>query len=118
MLGEHKGLRICQVLPRLLCACQEICFNSSYLMTSSLLFYFNFCLDMDCCVISGLFDIRSSSVKNELSMLLIKCSMEENWHDRTAGALNLQARSDAGDCRARNNSPVANQWSKANLGAL
>ena len=61
---------------------------------------------------SGLFDVRSYSVKNQLSMMLTKCSMEENWHEVTAGALNLQAQSDTGGCRAINNSPVANQWSK------
>lgn len=61
---------------------------------------------------SGLFDVRSYSVMNQLSMMLIKCSMEENRHEMTVGALVLQVQSDTGGCSAINNSPVANQWSK------
>lgn len=38
--------------------------------------------------------------------------MEENQHEITAGALNLQAQIDIGGCKAINNSPAANQWSK------
>lgn len=37
---------------------------SSYLMTSSLLFFFSFCLDLYSCVMSGLFVVSSYSKKN------------------------------------------------------